>query len=62
MIARRLDITEGTVKVHLKTLMRKISTENRTQAALWAQSHGIGDDIDTAAATPVPTAPPGKIL
>ncbi len=62
MIARKLDITEGTVKVHLKTLMRKISAVNRTQAALWARSQGIGDDVDTAGATPVPTAPPGKIL
>jgi len=62
VIARMLDITEGTVKVHLKTLMRKISTGNRTQAALWARSHGIGDDLDTAGATPVPAAPPGRIL
>jgi two-component system nitrate/nitrite response regulator NarL len=62
VIARMLDITEGTVKVHLKTLMRKISTGNRTQAALWARSHGIGDNLDTAAATSVPTARPGRIL
>jgi len=52
VIARELDITEGTVKVHLKTLMRKISAGNRTQAALWARSHGIGDDLDTADANP----------
>jgi hypothetical protein len=26
-------------------------------AALWAQSHGIGDDLDTVDANPVPTAP-----
>jgi two-component system nitrate/nitrite response regulator NarL len=51
VIARMLDITEGTVKVHLKHLMRKISAGNRTQAALWARSHGIGDDVDTADAT-----------
>jgi DNA-binding CsgD family transcriptional regulator len=43
-IARTLKITEGTVKVHLKTLMRKISAGNRTQAALWARSQGIGED------------------
>jgi two-component system nitrate/nitrite response regulator NarL len=61
MIARRLDITEGTVKVHLKTLMRKIAAENRTQAALWARSNGIGDDLDTAGATWVPRAPPGEM-
>jgi len=43
-IARALGITEGTVKVHLKALMRKISAVNRTQAALWARSQGIGED------------------
>ena len=46
LIARVLDITEGTVKVHLKTLMKKISAVNRTQAALWARSQGIGEDPD----------------
>jgi two-component system nitrate/nitrite response regulator NarL len=47
VIARMLNITEGTVKVHLKSLMRRISVVNRTQAALWARSHAIGDDLDT---------------
>jgi two-component system nitrate/nitrite response regulator NarL len=46
LIARVLDITEGTVKVHLKTLMKKISAVNRTQAALWARSQGIGEGPD----------------
>ncbi|MDX6750239.1 response regulator transcription factor [Geminicoccaceae bacterium 1502E] len=40
-IARALDISEGTVKVHLKSLMKKISASNRTQAALWAHNNGI---------------------
>jgi two-component system, NarL family, nitrate/nitrite response regulator NarL len=44
LIARVLNITEGTVKVHLKALMKKISAVNRTQAALWARSHGIGQE------------------
>jgi two-component system, NarL family, nitrate/nitrite response regulator NarL len=35
-IARRLDIAEATVKVHLKSVLRKIRVENRTQAAIWA--------------------------
>lgn len=41
-IARALNISEGTVKVHLKSLMKKISAGNRTQAALWARNNGIG--------------------
>ncbi|MGI9504327.1 MAG: LuxR C-terminal-related transcriptional regulator [Geminicoccaceae bacterium] len=44
-IARALEISEGTVKVHLKSLMKKISADNRTQAALWARNHGIGGDL-----------------
>jgi two-component system nitrate/nitrite response regulator NarL len=35
-IARCLGITEATVKVHLKSVQRKIRVENRTQAAIWA--------------------------
>ena len=35
-IARFLGITEATVKVHLKSVQRKIRVENRTQAAIWA--------------------------
>jgi two-component system, NarL family, nitrate/nitrite response regulator NarL len=40
-IARRLHITEGTVKVHVKGLLRKLRAANRTQLAIWAlrQSH-----------------------
>jgi two-component system, NarL family, nitrate/nitrite response regulator NarL len=35
-IARHLGMTEATVKVHLKSVLRKINVENRTQAAIWA--------------------------
>jgi two-component system, NarL family, nitrate/nitrite response regulator NarL len=38
-IARILRITEATVKVHLKSLLRKIRVDNRTQAAIWALSN-----------------------
>lgn len=37
-IARRLNITESTVKVHVKTIFRKIDAKNRTQAAMWAMA------------------------
>jgi two-component system, NarL family, nitrate/nitrite response regulator NarL len=41
LIAIRLGITEATVKVHLKTLLRKIDVINRTQAAIWAMNNGF---------------------
>jgi two-component system, NarL family, nitrate/nitrite response regulator NarL len=50
MIANKLGITEATVKVHLKTLLRKIDVNNRTQAAIWAMNNGF-----TADSAPVPT-------
>ncbi|CBS87175.1 LuxR C-terminal-related transcriptional regulator [Azospirillum lipoferum] len=43
MIANHLSITEATVKVHLKSLLRKINASNRTQAAIWVLNNGIGD-------------------
>jgi two-component system, NarL family, nitrate/nitrite response regulator NarL len=39
IIARKYDITEATVKVHVKAILRKIQAKNRTQAAIWAASH-----------------------
>lgn len=38
-IGRLLGMTEATVKVHLKSVLRKIRVENRTQAAIWALSN-----------------------
>jgi two-component system, NarL family, nitrate/nitrite response regulator NarL len=39
VIAQRLDITEATVKAHVKAILRKIRVQNRTQAAMWAVKH-----------------------
>jgi two-component system, NarL family, nitrate/nitrite response regulator NarL len=44
MIARQLGISEATVKVHLKGVMRKINAQNRTQAAMWGLANGYGDE------------------
>ncbi|MFZ0851121.1 MAG: LuxR C-terminal-related transcriptional regulator, partial [Hyphomicrobiaceae bacterium] len=33
------NITEATVKVHVKAILRKIRAKNRTQAAIWALHH-----------------------
>jgi DNA-binding NarL/FixJ family response regulator len=41
LIARRLDITEKTVKAHLTSAFRRIGVYDRTQAALWAERHGL---------------------
>ena len=40
LIARRLDISEKTVKAHLTSIFQRIGVTDRTQAALWAQRHG----------------------
>jgi two-component system nitrate/nitrite response regulator NarL len=40
MIARELAISDATVKVHLKALLRKLKARNRTQAAIWAMENG----------------------
>jgi len=35
LIARRLDISEGTVKVHVKHLLKKLNLHSRVEAAVW---------------------------
>jgi two-component system nitrate/nitrite response regulator NarL len=42
IIARQWGISEATVKVHVKAILRKIQAKNRTEAALWARDHGVG--------------------
>lgn len=46
-ISRALDIAETTVKVHVKTILRKIGATNRTQAAIWGLTH-LPDASDRA--------------
>jgi len=46
VISRRLDITEATVKVHIKAILRKLRVSNRTQAAIWAMSRGFDQQAD----------------
>jgi two-component system, NarL family, nitrate/nitrite response regulator NarL len=40
-IARLCQLSEATVKVHLKAILRKTNTRNRTQAAIWALRHQL---------------------
>jgi DNA-binding NarL/FixJ family response regulator len=40
-IGRRLGISEKTVKTHLTRIFQRIGVVDRTQAALWAERHGL---------------------
>ena len=42
VIARRLEISEKTVKAHLTSVFAQLGVADRTQAALWAQRHRLG--------------------
>src|SRR5690242_12339032 len=42
LIARRLEISEKTVKSHLTRIFRELGVTDRTQAALWAERNGLG--------------------
>jgi two-component system, NarL family, nitrate/nitrite response regulator NarL len=46
MIARTCGVTDATIKVHMKSILRKIRVANRTQAAIWALEQGYGTDAN----------------
>lgn len=50
-IAKRLVLSENTVKVHIHNILEKLNLRNRHEAAQYAQSHNIGL---------VPTPPPNR--
>ena len=43
-IARRLDISEGTVKLHMSAIFRILEVGNRTEAVTVAQRAGLFDE------------------
>ena len=45
LIARRLGISEKTVKTHLTRVFREIGVTDRVQAVLWAERHGIREEL-----------------
>jgi two-component system nitrate/nitrite response regulator NarL len=51
VISLRLSISEATVKVHVKAVLRKLRVMNRTQAAIWAVNRGLVPGTGTGPAT-----------
>jgi DNA-binding NarL/FixJ family response regulator len=50
VIARKINITDAAVKIHVKSILRKIRVHNRTQAAVWAMSHHPFAQVENIAA------------
>lgn len=42
LIAKALGITDGTVKLHMKAILRKLGMHSRVEAAVMAAEHGLG--------------------
>ena len=42
VIAKTLNITDGTVKLHVKAILRKLGVDSRVKAAVMAVEHGLG--------------------
>lgn len=53
-IARELDLQEVTIKLHMRSICRKLNVKNRTQAALFARETGldvlVNQEVETASA------------
>ena len=45
LIARRLEISEKTVKSHLTSIFRRIGVNDRVQAVLWVERQGLRSDL-----------------
>jgi DNA-binding NarL/FixJ family response regulator len=45
LIARRLEISEKTVKSHLTSIFRQIGVTDRVQAVLWAERQGLRSEL-----------------
>ena len=45
LIARRLEISEKTVKSHLTSIFRQLGVTDRVQVILWAERHGLRSDL-----------------
>jgi two-component system, NarL family, nitrate/nitrite response regulator NarL len=56
IIAWKFGLTEATVKVHLKAILRKLGAKNRTQAAVWATNCSF----DAPSIEPLPDVQQGR--
>jgi DNA-binding NarL/FixJ family response regulator len=61
-IARKIDVAEATVKVHVKAILRKIRVQNRTQAAIWAMNNGSFISAADGASLVVSNSPTQPLL
>lgn len=50
-LAKKLWVTEQTVKFHLSNIYRKLDVVNRTEASRWAHLHGLLPEIASATET-----------
>ena len=60
-IARKIDIAEATVKVHVKAILRKIRVHNRTQAAIWGMNNGWHIQTTSSIAPPLSPVTPKQL-
>jgi two-component system nitrate/nitrite response regulator NarL len=50
-------ITEATVKIHVKQILRKTRMQNRTQVAIWAMNNGLSAAVTNGVQPPPPLLP-----
>ena len=57
-IAARLSITDGTVKVHVKHMLKKLGFRSRVEAAVWASERGFKSPDDETRQSGLSGRPP----